>query len=924
MTDDKRLIEDYLPINALNAIAAKEKKHPKHQVALVHYWPARRPITASRAAIYAALVAAPKNDKEREEAAKFVTQLASYEVTPQSLTRAIAEIRANHEGRKPKVLDLFSGGGAIPLEASRLGCESHALDYNPVAHLIELCTLVYPQRYGTSLADDFERWGRKVHERVRTTTEDLYQQVRIPGSAQVLEQVDFFGEVAGAITSGQQCQPVAYIWVRAVPCRKPGCAAMVPLVRQAWLRKKGAFVASVPKPKDKGRRLEWEIMSGSTSQDVGSDTEDQTGAGESCCPECTTPISSDYVKECSMAARMSEVLAAVVVDGGRSKIYLPPSAAAKLPSAESLAERLAMLETELAVKAPDEELKGKLRDQLPNYGFGRFRDLFTPRQLVVLMELTKQIRVAHREMTAQGMDAERAKAIASFLGMAFGRLANSFTKFCRWQARDQITIAAIGDRQALKMVYDFSEINPFAETAGCLKMALDNEAFCIRKLSTIGNEATVTRGNAEKLLYDDGYFDAVVTDPPYYSSIFYADLSSFFYVWLKRTVGGLYPEHFASASPPKKREAVAQASEHEGDDERAEQHYRELMSRAFSEARRVLKPGGPLVCVYAHKTTEGWASLIKALVPAGLMVTEAWPIQTEAKGRTNALEAAALSDSIFLVARRRETTATGQYETEVHPALERIARERIKTLWSNGRGIGGADLLMAAVGAGLRPYTQFAKVEYANGEEVPPENFLREVEGVVLDTMLQEIFGFTKAGVSSVDALTRFYILWRFTYRESAIEAGDAFVFCYTQGIELDGHEGVSGPSPALVDKVRNTYRVRTFSERGENEKLGLPKENGQSAPLIDMLHRTLWLMEKRPAKLGAFLGNAQPNREQLRLVAQALAGPALKGDTDDATPTAELSALGKLTANWQSLVEDASLSISEREEKTSGQKQLI
>src|SRR5438552_3740733 len=155
--NEKRLIEDYLPVRELNEIAAKEKKHPKHQVALVHYWPARRPITACRAAIYAALVAAPRNNKEREAAARFVTELAAYDVAPQSLTRAIVEIRAHHGGRKPKVLDLFSGGGAIPLEAARLGCESHAVDYNPVAHLIELCTLVYPQRFGTGLADDLER-----------------------------------------------------------------------------------------------------------------------------------------------------------------------------------------------------------------------------------------------------------------------------------------------------------------------------------------------------------------------------------------------------------------------------------------------------------------------------------------------------------------------------------------------------------------------------------------------------------------------------------------------------------------------------------------------------------------------------------------------------------------------------------------------
>src|SRR5262249_17411278 len=153
-------------------------------------------------------------------------------------------------------------------------------------------------------------------------------------------------------------------------------------------------------------------------------------------------------------------------------------------------------------------------------------------------------------------------------------------------------------------------------------------------------------------------------------------------------------------------------------------------------------------------------------------VTEAWPVQTEARGRTNALEAAALSDSIFFVARRRETNTIGQYESEVRPELERIARERVATLWSDGKGIGGADLLMAAVGAGLRPYTQHRRVEYPNGDEVSPERYLQEVEGVVLETMLEQVFGLTRAGVSVVDRLTRFYVLWRFTYRESTIEAG--------------------------------------------------------------------------------------------------------------------------------------------------------
>lgn len=918
-SNDKRLIEDYLPIDVINAIAAKEKKHPKHPVALVHYWPARRPTVACRAAIYAALVSAPEDDTNRREAAEFVEKLSAFSPDPNVVATAANRIRSNFGGATPKVLDVFAGGGAIPLEAARLGCESHALEYNPVAHLIELCTLVFPQRFGEALATDVKRWGDLVLSRLRADVGDLYPSARVPRSRQVLQQTDMFGDSA-APWSRQGSEPVAYIWVRTVPCRRPGCGAVVPLVRQAWLRKKGTRICAVPHAADGGQRIAWKIVTAANSSEQEDDDSEQTGAGESSCLVCTTPVPSKYVKECAVAGKLEETLAAVVVDGGRSKVYLPPDCTA--PPAEALVESLMASSGAAGIDRPTEELQGKLRDQLPSYGFRDFSDLFTRRQLAVLSTLVRHIREAHREMIAQNMEAERARAVTTYLAMAFGRLVNSFTKFCRWQGQDQKTIAAIGDRQALKMVYDFSEINPFAETAGCLPFALENEVYCIKQLAAVKRECIVVRGNAEKLPYDDETFDAVITDPPYYSSIFYADLSAFFYVWLRRLVGDLYPLDFVLPTPPKRREAVAQPSEHDGDAERAEEHYRQIMKRAFVEARRVMKPGAPLVCVYAHKTTEGWASLIKALVPAGLTVTEAWPVQTEARGRTNALEAATLSDSIFFVARRRELNPKGEYETDVRPQLERIARERIATLWAGGQGIGGADLLMAAVGAGLRAYTQFARVEYVNGEEVSPERYLQEVEGVVLDTMLEQVFGFSKAGVSAVDALTRFYVLWRFTYRESKIEAGDVFVFCYPQGIEIDGPLGVSGPSPALVEKSGTTYRVRSFFERGDKENLGLPRD-GPSAPLIDVLHRTLWLLENAPRELPAFLRAATPNLEQLRAIAEALSGPVLRRvEVPEAELTKELRALSKLTGNWRSVMEARELA-AELEERRKGQKRL-
>jgi putative DNA methylase len=540
----------------------------------------------------------------------------------------------------------------------------------------------------SKLADELESWGRGIVERLRSEVGELYPLIEIPNSAPVAKQSTLFG---GDVSRTGECEPVAYIWARTVPCKRPGCAAVVPLVRKSWLRKKGGQIAAVPKPKNNGHIVEWEIKTTASGKaECDDDESEQTGSGESCCPVCTTPVSAEYVKECARAGRLSETLAAVIVDGGRSKLYLPPEVA--VPPCETdlwLRAKSIMAKAGIADFVEPMNTKDSTTVAGRGYGISRWDQLFTGRQFVVLVSLVKQIREAHREMLAGGMDEEFARAETCFLGISFGRLLNSFNKFCRWSGKDQCTLPAIGDRQALKMVYDFPETNPFADTAGNLPKAFANEVYCIRKLATVENVTTVTRGSAEHLPYEDGMFDAVVTDPPYYGSIFYADLSYFFYVWLRRVVGDLFPEHFASVSPPRRREAVAQPSQHEGDTERADEHYRKIMQNTFAEIRRVLKPGAPLVCVYAHKTTEGWASLIKALVLAGLTVTEAWPLQTEARGRANAINAAALSDSIFLIARRRESNTTGNYETEVHPALERIARERIKTLWANGKGIGG-------------------------------------------------------------------------------------------------------------------------------------------------------------------------------------------------------------------------------------------
>ena len=460
-------------------------------------------------------------------------------------------------------------------------------------------------------------------------------------------------------------------------------------------------------------------------------------------------------------------------------------------------------------------------------------------------------------------------------------------------------------------MWDYSETNPFGDASGDMRQGLDWITAVIDEAATVPFVGKVERGSANKLLLGESSVDAVVTDPPYYDNVPYADISDFFYVWLKRSIGNLYPEHFSSELTPKKSEATALSSRFDGDMKAASSAYEEMMLAVFKEARRVLKLGGHLVVVYAHKTTLGWSTLVEALRQAGFTVSEPWPLDTEFGGRLMSQESAALASSIFLVARKRDGAAVGNYEEAVRPELEHIVRERVNTLWE--MGISGADLVIACVGAGLRAFTCFARVEYANGEEVPAERFLSEVETVVLETILKrlskEVGSRDEYGLAGVDSATRFYLLWRYTYRSAELDAGEAIIFANGTHVELDGPSGLSSGGRALVEKKKGKYCLLDYTERGDDEKLGVPNGDGQPVPLVDALHRTLWLMENRPAQLAEFLQDAQPNREQMRLVAQALAGPALKGgELADVSPSDEMAALRKLTGNWRSVIEDQML----------------
>lgn len=957
---DKRLIEDFLPIEAISATASREKKHPRQYVALVHYWPARRPITASRAAVFSALVHAGT------ASSTFVTDLCTYPGPLDKIREAEGFILQQHAERmsnerrekitvedikagrvsRPRVLDMFAGGGAIPLEALRLGCEAYALDLNPVAHLIELCTLVYPEKYGqpdpavkgsskdktwAGLAAEVEYWGNWVQERVRKEIGDLYPPIpiqktlsgRSSGGKRKNAQntkpdhdmresngqyVLGGGLIPGGLDDADTLSPVAYVWTRTVICRNPDCRGLVPLARQTWLaRNKNRMIAAEPL-KSPDRQLRYRLLEDQELEQSGFNPSDLSVRGSAACVFCTTLADDDYVKSEAQAGRMGAYLLAVVCSSPstQGKMFIVGHNADFLPQDSEIHARLDRIIENGLFEPLHEPLRGKLTDQMPLYGMTKFGDIFTPRQQLALAHFSASVRAAYQMMIEQGITNERALATASVLTCVVNKLADSMNSLCRWESTDQITRGSFS-RQALGMVWDFSEINPFAITAGSFPLALQAVTEGVAKLATVKTPATVLRGTATSLPFDDSEFDAIITDPPYYHNIYYADISDFFYIWAKRMVGRLYPEHFSSQLAPKRNEAVAQPSEHGGSMSAAKEHYEKSMTEAFKQAYRVLKSNAPLVCVYAHKTTKGWATLVDALRQSGFVITEAWPVETESSARSNARDTAALASSIFLVARRREGNETGLYENDVQPELQTIVRERVDTLWS--KGVTGADLVIACVGGGLRAFTRFARVEYANGEEVPADKFLTEVEGAVLETLLEKLFGLPRSGVSVVDPATRFYVLWRFAYRSAAIEAGEAIIFAYPQGVELDGAHGVSQGARALVEREKNKYRLRDFTERGENEKLGLAPD-GNPTPLIDVLHRTLWLMENEPHKLADFLGEARPNLDHLRVVAETLAGAKLAGNGSGggrsliASRGEEAAALRKLTTNWRAVVE--------------------
>jgi adenine-specific DNA methylase len=631
---ERFLIETVLPIRELSAEARREKAIRHGHISTLHVWWARRPLVTARAAVLGALLTA-----DSEVDARFIANLCRWEVHDGDpgghylLEQARCRIRQRFGEQPPKVLDSFAGGGSIPLEALRLGAEAYAVEYNPVAYLILKATVEYPQRYGHRLIGEVKRWGEWVLERAKEALAPFYPQVE--------------GET-----------PIAYLWSRTIRCPNPACGAEIPLFRQFWLaRKAKKAVALMPCPDPATKQVDFTIVGQGAPIPPHFDPAKGTVArGNAVCLVCHTSADEKYVKAEAQAGRMGHRLVAVVTTRGRGqgrtyRIAAPHDHAA-FHNAEAALQELVGAHSRAPLPSPwafglswipDEPMLPSIGNNFTvsgeyPYGIRQWGQLFNPRQLLALCTFGKWVREAHRRILQETNDPDFAKAVATYLAFGVDSLANYNCVLSSWRHLVEAMRSVFAGHH-LHMVWDYAETNPLQDEAGSgWNAAMDWLTRYLSRESRIPQVGSVHLGSAAALPFPDKHFDAVVIDPPYADNVPYADLADFFYVWLRRVVGDLYPEAFQTLLTPKEEEAVVNPARFGGKkqgEQIAQRHYQRLMQQSFEEIYRVLKPDGMAVVMFTHRSTEAWESLIQSLLDAGLYPTASFPVHTEMEASTH-------------------------------------------------------------------------------------------------------------------------------------------------------------------------------------------------------------------------------------------------------------------------------------------------
>ena len=843
----KKLIEVALPLDDINVAAAREKSIRHGHPSTLHLWWARRPLAAARAVLFAQMVNDPGYESgagfqrgvnkkaaaiERERLFAIIRDLVKWENTNNEvlLEAARAEIRKSwretckmnekhpqaaemfNPEKLPAFHDPFAGGGAIPLEAQRLGLESHASDLNPVAVLINKAMIEIPPKFAgrapvgpvpagekqgemhadwsgaRGLAEDVRRYGHWMREEAQKRIGHLYPKVEIT-AAMAKSRLDLKPLV------GQQVTVIAWLWARTVRSPNPAYSSVeVPLASTFLLSTKAGKEAWV-EPVISGGTYRFEVRTapaGNGKPPASAKKGTKVSQGAFRCLMSDTPIKYAYADDEANAGRMGTRLMAIVAEGVRGRVYLDPTEAME-----------AIAKIAQPTWRPDTPCRGTFASNAlgRRYGFNIFADYFTPRQLVALTTFSDLVGEARERICADALQAgvpndalaldaggtnatAYAEAVAVYLSFLISQMANHCSSVCGWNSANT-QMRSVFARQAISMAWDYAESNPFCDSSGSFNNLFERQ---IKGFTALGEGVPGSANQLDAATQRTSQDKVVSTDPPYYDNIAYADLSDFFYVWLRRSLRPIYPGLFATVVVPKAEELVATPYRH-GSKAGAEKFFLDGMTAAIHNVAELAHGAFPVAIYYAFKQSDtkdagtsstGWETFLAAVIRAGFALTGTWPMRTEKEGRVIGNGTNALASSIILVCRRRHDDAPSISRKDFLRELKETMKEALEAMLG-GEGnispIAPVDLAQAAIGPGMAVFSKYAAVLEANGDAMSVHTALTLINKQVDETL----------GGENFDADTNFCLGWFQDVGWSAGEYGTANTLAQAKATSVEG-----------------------------------------------------------------------------------------------------------------------------------------